>query len=156
MRLKRNPEPMRSFSFSGFNPDGQMAAFTGAAEYPAFGNYGPYYGPPSSVQDSYGPPPSGAEQPATAVADPKNRHQNSNGDHHRIPQEYVPKPDAPASESKEQYNNSVEQTNDKKHYRGKGAIDLPRSLRIFKRKIKTKNTRRFYTLVQNIGSIEIV
>lgn len=34
MRVKRNPEPMRSFSFSGFNPNGQMSAFTGLAEYP--------------------------------------------------------------------------------------------------------------------------
>lgn len=66
VRMKRNPSPMRTFSFSGFNPNGEMAAFTGAAEYPMFSNYGPpssyepskEYGSPS-VQDSYGPPPSG-------------------------------------------------------------------------------------------------
>ncbi|XP_050424378.1 uncharacterized protein LOC126835680 [Adelges cooleyi] len=66
VRMKRSPSPMRSFSFSGFNPSaGQMTAFTGAAEYPMFSNYGPpsQYGPPKEygppVQDSYGPSPSG-------------------------------------------------------------------------------------------------
>lgn len=128
MRVKRNPEPMRSFSFSGFNPNGQMAAFTGAAEYPMFTGYGapppsqaaagPYYGghpapqdsygPP--VQDSYGPPPSGsAEQP--------QQQQQASYDKK---QEYVPvKPAAAPADSKEQ-NNSVEQVDGgKKQYRGK-------------------------------------
>ncbi|XP_050538896.1 uncharacterized protein LOC126904175 [Daktulosphaira vitifoliae] len=66
VRMKRNPSPMRTFSFSGFNPNGEMAAFTGAAEYPMFSNYGPpspYYPPKEygspTAQDSYGPPPSG-------------------------------------------------------------------------------------------------
>lgn len=87
MRVKRNPEPMRSFSYSGFNPNGQMAAFTGLAEFPSpYANYGPpmsqvspyrygsssselsgaqdlSYGPPpqaTAPESSYGPPPSGA------------------------------------------------------------------------------------------------
>lgn len=94
MRIKRSPEPMRSFSFSGFDPNGQLAAFTGMAEYrPTFGgnSYGPpppspqasaYYGqrvpqdsygppPPNAPQDSYGPPPSGAEQPAAGYVGSK-------------------------------------------------------------------------------------
>lgn len=131
MRMKRNPEPMRSFSFSGFNPNGQMAAFTGAAEYPGmFGNYGPppqagpyNYGPPTQdsygppTQDSYGPQPTGiAEQ---QVADPsKNKPEYGAADSRP---EYGPsKPVAPAaSDSNEQSNNGVKQTtNNKKQYEG--------------------------------------
>lgn len=108
VRIKRSPEPMRSFSFSGFNPDGQMAAFTGAAEYhpaAAVGDYGPYYGSPahesygpssSPVQDSYGPPASGA-------VDPHDKHRNQ----------------VSADSKEERYGNSVEQTGDKKRHRGK-------------------------------------
>jgi len=112
---------MRTFSFSGFNPDGQMAAFTGAAEYhpAAVGDYGPYYGSPahdaygpssSPVQDSYGPPASGA-------VNPHDKHRYAASDlHHQVP-----------ADSKEQYNNSVEQTGDKKRHRGKcGSFPLDR------------------------------
>ncbi|CAH1723737.1 unnamed protein product [Aphis gossypii] len=99
MRVKRNPEPMRSFSFSGFNPNGQMSAFTGLAEYPMFGgsygqqppspyNYGPQpatqdaYGSPAATQDSYGPPPSGlVGQQAPAGADSANKQQRKSTDH---------------------------------------------------------------------------
>lgn len=119
MRVKRNPQPMRSFSFSGFNPNGQMAAFTGAAEYPTFGNYGPpsqagpYYGPPT--YDSYGPPPSGAEHQGS---DSTKEYQYGTAAANQQPQEYGPKPAAPV-DSKEQNNNSVEQQSDNnKQYRG--------------------------------------
>lgn len=125
MRVKRNPEPMRSFSFSGFNPNGQMSAFTGLAEYPMFGggygqqpspyNYGPQpatqdaYGSPAATQDSYGPPPSGlVGQQAPAGADSANKQQS---------QEYGPPKSG--SDSKEQGNNSVEQGDNKKQYRGR-------------------------------------
>jgi len=115
MRVKRNPEPMRSFSFSGFNPNGQMSAFTGLAEYPMFGgSYGqasPYgYGPQPATQDSYGPPPSGvAGQQTPAAADSANKQQQQYG---------PPKSGAPA-DSQEQGNNSVEQGDNKKQYRGR-------------------------------------
>jgi len=120
MRLKRSPEPMRSFSFSGFSPEGQMAAFTGAAEYPMFAGYGPqppqaaavspYYGQPG--QDSYGPPPSGPADHQPAAADP-NKQYSSAGQ-----PEYGPKPSGAGPDSKEQNGNSVEQTDGKKQYRG--------------------------------------
>lgn len=136
MRVKRNPEPMRSFSFSGFNPNGQMAAFTGAAEYPMFSGYGappsqaagPYYsghpaaqdsyGPP--VQDSYGPPPSGsAEQQQPQASYDKKQFGGQ-----QPQQEYgSPKPAATPADSKEQNNNSVEQVDGgKKQYRGERKI----------------------------------
>lgn len=139
MRMKRNPEPMRSFSFSGFNPNGQMSAFTGLAEYPMFGgsygspsqagpySYGPQpatqdsYGPPQATQDSYGPPPSGvAGQQQTPAADSTNKHEyGSSSSSQQQPQEYVPtKPGVPV-DSREQSNNSVEQVDNKKQYRGK-------------------------------------
>ncbi|VVC45459.1 Hypothetical protein CINCED_3A011723 [Cinara cedri] len=135
MRLKRSAEPMRSFSFSGFNPNGQMAAFTGAAEYPMFANYmpqpsqyNPYgydgpqeqggsygpqqaaqnaYGPQKATQqDSYGPPPSGvAEQQPTKKQQPYG--DDANG------QESGPKPSGVApADSKEQIGNSAEQADD--------------------------------------------
>lgn len=136
MRVKRNPEPMRSFSFSGFNPNGQMAAFTGLAEYPqAFPNYGPpsdqvgpyrydsmhgaqdlSYGPPSQAtapESSYGPPPSGAEQPYSGSG--------ANAGNQSPKVEYGTKPTGGAPyDSNEQNNNSAEQpqTDNKKKYKG--------------------------------------
>ncbi|XP_025207974.1 velvet complex subunit B-like [Melanaphis sacchari] len=123
MRIKRNPEPMRSFSFSGFNPNGQMSAFTGLAEYPMFGgsygqaspySYGPQpatqdpYGSPAATQDSYGPPPSGVAGQQTPAADSANKQQ-----------EYGPPKSGASVDSKEQINNSVEQGDNKKQYRGR-------------------------------------
>lgn len=151
MRMKRNPEPMRSFSFSGFNPNGQMSAFTGLAEYPMFGgsygspsqagpySYGPQpatqdsygppqvtqdpYGPPQVTQDSYGPPPSGvAGQQQTPAADSTNKHEygsSSAAGSQQQPQEYTPTKSGVPVDSKEQINNSVEQADNKKQYRGK-------------------------------------
>lgn len=139
MRVKRNPEPMRSFSFSGFNPNGQMSAFTGLAEYPMFGgsygqpspyNYGPQpatqdaYGSPAATQDSYGPPPSGvAGQQAPAAADSANKQQQQYGGalssgSQQQPQEYGPPKSGSPADSREQGNNSVEQGDNKKQYRG--------------------------------------
>lgn len=139
MRLKRNAEPMRSFSFSGFNPNGQMAAFTGAAEYPMFANYGPpqsqynpynydgpqaqggssygpqqvtkdTYGPQQAAQDSYGPQPSGVAEQRPAV-EPTKKQQPYGGDVNG--QESGPKPSGVVpADSKEQINNSAEQADD--------------------------------------------
>lgn len=128
MRMKRNPEPIRSFSFSGFNPNGQMAAFTGAAEYPMFGNYGPppqagpHYGSPpaydsygSPAQDSYGPPAQDSYGPPSVPAE--KRQYGTAAD--QRPQENGPKPNAAPADSKEQNNNnSVEQPDNNKQYRG--------------------------------------
>lgn len=144
MRMKRNPEPMRSFSYSGFNPNGQMSAFTGLVEYPMFGgsygspsqsgpfNYGPQpatqdsYGPPQATQDSYGPPPSGvAGQQQTvpaAAADSANKQQyggSSTAGSQQQPQEYGPPKSGVPADSREQGNNSVEQADNKKQYRGR-------------------------------------
>lgn len=153
MRVKRNPEPMRSFSFSGFNPNGQMAAFTGLAEYPpAFANYGlpppqvnSYrhdssselsgaqdlsYGPPpqaTAPESSYGPPPSGAEHPhplSGAIAA------------NQLPKaEYGTKPvSSTPYDSNEQNNNSAEQpqADNKKKYKGESYFMLKsHSLRWF-------------------------
>ncbi|KAF0771399.1 RNA-binding protein FUS-like, partial [Aphis craccivora] len=138
MRVKRNPEPMRSFSFSGFNPNGQMSAFTGLAEYPMFGgsygqqpspyNYGPQpatqdaYGSPAATQDSYGPPPSGVVgQQAPAAADSTNKQQQYGGasSSGSQQQEYGPPKSGSPADSKEQGNNSVEQGDNKKQYRGR-------------------------------------
>lgn len=126
MKVKRSADPMRSFSFSGFDPNGQMAAFTGMSGYPMFSNgYGPppragpyHYGPPGqdsygqSTQDSYGPPPSGAavehqQQPA-AAADPNAPKVQQNAE----------RPVVPADSNEQQYN-SVEQVDaTKKKHKG--------------------------------------
>lgn len=130
MRVKRNPEPMRSFSYSGFNPNGQMSAFTGLAEYPMFGGgYGqasPYgYGLQPAAQDSYGPPPSGvAGQQTPAAADSTNKQQQqhdgaSASGSQQQPQEYGPHKSGAPADSGEQSNNSVEQGDNKKQYRGR-------------------------------------
>lgn len=137
MRMKRNPEPMRSFSYSGFNPNGQMSAFTGLAEYPMFGSSfgsppqaGPYsYGPQPATQDSYGPPPSGvagqqqtpAATPAAADSNNKQYGGSSAAGSQQQPQEYVPPKSGVPVDSTEQNNNSVEQADNKKQYRGKCA-----------------------------------
>lgn len=141
--MKRNPEPMRSFSYSGFNPNGQMSAFTGLAEYPMFGgsfgspqqagpyNYGPQpatqdsYGPPQAPQDSYGPPPSGVAGPQqTPSADSNNKQPQQYGGSsaagsQQQPQEYAPPKSGVPVDSREQNNNSVEQADTKKQHRGK-------------------------------------
>ncbi|XP_001950552.1 annexin B11 [Acyrthosiphon pisum] len=143
MRMKRNPEPMRSFSYSGFNPNGQMSAFTGLAEYPMFGgsfgspqqaspyNYGPQpatqdsYGPPQATQDSYGPPPSGVAGPQqTPSADSNNKQPQQYGGSsaagsQQQPQEYAPPKSGVPVDSREQNNNSVEQADNKKQHRGR-------------------------------------
>lgn len=145
MRLKRNAEPMRSFSFSGFNPNGQMAAFTGAAEYPMFANYGPpqsqynpydydgpqaqggsSYGPQQAAQDSYGPQPSGVAEQRPAV-EPTKKQQPYGGDVNGPVSGPKPGGVVPA-DSQEQVDNSAEQAydignknnkNNKKQYKGK-------------------------------------
>lgn len=136
MRVKRSAEPMRSFSFSGFNPNGQMAAFSGMSEYPMFANYGPpsqagpynygpaaagqdSYGPPT--QDSYGPPPSGvaAEQPAASAADPNKKQPYGAAGNQQQPQEYGQRPE------ESQDSNSAEQTNNKKPYKGECSTRNP-------------------------------
>lgn len=137
MRVKRSADPMGTFSFSGFNPNGQMAAFTGMSEYSMYPNYGPpsqtgpyhygrnTYGPPAQdsygppTQDSYGPPPSGvAEQPAATAADPNKKQPYGaagNQQQQQQPIEYGQKPDGP------QNSNSAEQTDNRKPYKGEWA-----------------------------------
>jgi len=136
---------MRSFSYSGFNPNGQMSAFTGLAEYPMFSgsfgsppqagpySYGPQpatqdsYGPPQATQDSYGPPPSGVagqqQTPAAAAAAADSNNKQYGGSSaagsQQQPQEYTPPKSGVPVDSREQSNNSVEQADNKKQYRGK-------------------------------------
>uniref|UniRef100_A0A2S2QKH1 Uncharacterized protein n=3 Tax=Sipha flava TaxID=143950 RepID=A0A2S2QKH1_9HEMI len=125
MRVKRSADPMRTFSFSGFNPNGQMAAFTGMSEYSMFPGYGPpsqavpygygqnAYGPPD--QDSYGPPPAGdaAERPAAAAADLNKKQTYDVPGNQQQPQEYGQRPQGPQNGS------SAEQADNGKPYRGR-------------------------------------
>lgn len=125
MRVKRSPDPMRSFSFSGFDPNGQMAAFTGMADYSTLmANYGPpapqaaqNYGPP--IVDSYGPPPSGSVEQAD---------QNKVQQHGQPQGFYGPRPGVGAGASpvdSNEQNNSVEQVADnKKQHKGEESVLL--------------------------------